>query len=1125
MMNEINQTPNFTVQPETRALNITQDHTAEVRFLVASRTALRGEAHIMPVAVNGVRDPAAAAQFAPWLTLVGEREVAFDASGEAKPYTVRITVPDDADPGEYVFQLKVVDVAEPDETVGDSPDIAFQVIGPKPSLAGFVVAAVLALVLLAALAMWGVITVQNRTNLQMTVTRAGDRAPTWAKVRYEVEVENRRLSPVDGVRLRYELPDGVMGATAAVDGAITRHCDKLNRARTIICDLGTLGATTSRTIHFDLIPNPNWLAGMREVTTEDTHIVTRIRNFFFTEPEVRFERKLVGEVATVFQLSGHEINTKKSDNSSFTVERCLAFETRRNDELLRQEPCDKQNVWVSLEPAISESALNEIQHYTLRLWNEHTDHAVTDVVVRYELPEGLRYVGDSQQPLLHPPLERDDYTCSLEDYFTVACWLKAPLAPASTTIDDGVDLKEIVLQAASTGSGGIKNEVLMSGILSRTMHVTTTTGVSTTQIFTAVVQATSAVVETTNMNTALRFDGVDDWVELNYRPGKPTEFSVELWIHPFSNANGQAFVGAHTQDGQNVFLVGYWSENNDVSEGLLVNVFGADRVMVPIAEIQKHFPQDYHLTVTVKASDTTAYDVTVYLYNKETAETRAFGPHKFEFETELDLENLPGRNWVLGQDWDQGSPAPRSSDFFKGTMREVRIWDKVLSETQVRCVQNNRFYVEPEDGSLAHSEDLGADCITFSSRADDEERPVLLGYWRLDGPLDEARTAVADLARQPDDKSPRTASLWGDIGWGGIDPRFGTGLLFDGINDHVIGYPLTNTIAFSESVVISDTGMSGPVQQVVRGVDTPTAQETVAADRAAAQVSITTSLSTSITVPITAITNTIALSDSLMVSDSLAISGTGTSVTADRAAAQVSVAASSNTSPTLPVTAVTTSLATWFHVADGIPTERQWIAGVVEAGASLALMLDDSGHVIMVAGCGETVIQRQDNKPVPINRWVHYAGVIELTCTDLANATINLYRDGALVGQGKPDEVPRAAAPWAGCQPNVYIGDLPLTSNNDSRSEDGTGCLNRWPFKGRIDEVRIWNRALDHDKREVARWRNRPGEFFDELAYWSFAEGKGNQSSNQAGEQYHLQVVGPKWIDTNFDLAGQGAGP
>lgn len=191
----------------------------------------------------------------------------------------------------------------------------------------------------------------------------------------------------------------------------------------------------------------------------------------------------------------------------------------------------------------------------------------------------------------------------------------------------------------------------------------------------------------------------------------------------------------------------------------------------------------------------------------------------------------------------------------------------------------------------------------------------------------------------------------------------------------------------------------------------------------------------------------------------------------------------------------------------------------------MALLLSETGQVVVVANCGreETApaILTSDTRTVPINTWVYYAGAMNLDCSDLTRSDITLYRDGS-ANQGQIVLIPAEQVPWFGCPANVYIGGL-VTAENAMATMPAPHCRSAWAFKGQLDEVRIWPRRLLRD--EIIRWRNRPGEFFDELAYWPFDEGFGNQTDNRMGSQHALQLVGPKWIDTNFDLADQGSGP
>ncbi|MCB0127931.1 MAG: hypothetical protein KDE58_36955, partial [Caldilineaceae bacterium] len=181
------------------------------------------------------------------------------------------------------------------------------------------------------------------------------------------------------------------------------------------------------------------------------------------------------------------------------------------------------------------------------------------------------------------------------------------------------------------------------GILSSTVTINDAAGVTVTQLVTETSNAVRADVTTTNLNTALRFDGVDDWVELAYAPGLPDEFTVELWVHPFSSDNGQSFVGAHTVDGQNLFLVGYWPERESGDDGLVVNVLDDDQIM--LADKPTH---PYHLAVAVKRdrNQPANYGVTLYRHDVEGAEPTL--PVYKTFTRQLATTGETYRNWVLG---------------------------------------------------------------------------------------------------------------------------------------------------------------------------------------------------------------------------------------------------------------------------------------------------------------------------------------------------------------------------------------------------------------------------------------------------------------------------------------------
>jgi len=179
-------------------------------------------------------------------------------------------------------------------------------------------------------------------------------------------------------------------------------------------------------------------------------------------------------------------------------------------------------------------------------------------------------------------------------------------------------------------------------------------------------------------NPALRLDGKDDWVELTDFV-VPEIFTVEMWINPNSTRDGQCFIGKHTIDGGNIFLVGYWS--------------GALHVRIRSDTHQEgdKITGFHHLAVVVEKATSSSSDVTVYrngdlLWQKTLADT---------------IGDPTGKPWVLGQDWDGES----LSDFFNGIVDEIRVWDAARTQEQIQATM---------DTKLTGSE------------------PGLIGYWNFD---------------------------------------------------------------------------------------------------------------------------------------------------------------------------------------------------------------------------------------------------------------------------------------------------------------------------------------------------------------------------------------------------------
>jgi len=180
----------------------------------------------------------------------------------------------------------------------------------------------------------------------------------------------------------------------------------------------------------------------------------------------------------------------------------------------------------------------------------------------------------------------------------------------------------------------------------------------------------------TGPSTALGLDGSDDYVDLpNVTAGG--SFTVELWVNPLATHDGQCFVGKHESNGVNVFLLGYWSG------GLIAQV--RDKVYTVPGK-----PTGWqHLAMTVAKTSATSSRVALFRNGERLGEQTL----------EAVLGNsAAGKPWVLGQDWDGPT---QTSDFLRGQIDEVRFWEGVRTEAQLREFKD-RELIGNESGLIAY---------------------------------------------------------------------------------------------------------------------------------------------------------------------------------------------------------------------------------------------------------------------------------------------------------------------------------------------------------------------------------------------------------------------------------------
>ncbi len=363
---------------------------------------------------------------------------------------------------------------------------------------------------------------------------------------------------------------------------------------------------------------------------------------------------------------------------------------------------------IALLPTTSTPLVEEDFAYQVLAWSTVT--ATQQLSFTFSLPAGMRYID----PM---PTQCDPRR---SDYFNVDCHAALPFASSNAGISR-FDLRARATTASAAPA-----------------RLTAVTNLAPDPD-----KALQRSAATQVVNTALFFDGVDDWAQLGYNQA-PKSFTLEMWVHPYSSDDGQSFAGLHREEPdevRNLFLVGYWFGS------LQVNVNGEPHNLDAPKRIDR-----FHLAVVVEAIDGNRSKVTVYINGVE-QEWEEPEPSEVCDRCKIFNTVMPGGQnplpWVLGQDWDLGSQGKKPSDFFHGTIAEVRIWDVARTKDQILS--------------------------TFQERPRGDEKN-LVAYYRLE-PVDlESDALVSRVASASPGK--RIEATWVEA-----EPLYGTALRFNGLND------------------------------------------------------------------------------------------------------------------------------------------------------------------------------------------------------------------------------------------------------------------------------------------------------------------------------------------------------
>jgi len=159
------------------------------------------------------------------------------------------------------------------------------------------------------------------------------------------------------------------------------------------------------------------------------------------------------------------------------------------------------------------------------------------------------------------------------------------------------------------------------------------------------------------------FDGSNDYIDTKDFDIND-DFTISLWINPSSTANEQSFIGKHTSTGSNIILFGFFLDGYYFRINKDVHIAGI-----------KTTGWQHLAAIGEKISSS---DTNVIVYKD--------GAVLWQHDLSDIVGNALGEPWTIGQDWD---PDERT-DFFNGTIDEVRISNKIINAEWISTEYNNQ---------------------------------------------------------------------------------------------------------------------------------------------------------------------------------------------------------------------------------------------------------------------------------------------------------------------------------------------------------------------------------------------------------------------------------------------------
>ena len=145
----------------------------------------------------------------------------------------------------------------------------------------------------------------------------------------------------------------------------------------------------------------------------------------------------------------------------------------------------------------------------------------------------------------------------------------------------------------------------------------------------------------------------------------PESFTLSMWVKPSKTDSGQGFLGKSEKNGDDLLLLGYYSNSLHAKVGSTTLNAGTRST------------NWQHLVMTVSKINSTTTEIQLYQDSKLVGTRRCTG---------LVGDGYNGKNIILGADWDNVNGAATLPDYFTGLIDDVAFFEGILTPQEIAKV-------------------------------------------------------------------------------------------------------------------------------------------------------------------------------------------------------------------------------------------------------------------------------------------------------------------------------------------------------------------------------------------------------------------------------------------------------